>query len=88
MPGIFPSEFGYMEINTQLLWKSEGSTFVPAGTPIGYLVLVEDIEHESIIREITNDEKTNYMKQILIKQTSWEKNYSEYKDFISNIKQD
>ena len=45
-PGIYPGSFGLQELNTILLWKKQGQTFIPAGTPICQLMLIKSEKHD------------------------------------------
>lgn len=81
--GIFPSDMGLMQVNTQLIWKAPGQTVIPAGTPMAYITLIKDEEIEEEMRYFTSEEKKVYDAQRTIMDSSFERNYTEIRRSIA-----
>lgn len=83
--GIFPEDMGYMQLNTQLIWKAPGQTLIPAGTPLAHFILLKNEDYNYEIKEATKEEERAWAAQINILNSSWERNYTPMKSAIRKV---
>lgn len=82
--GIFPEDMGYMQMNSQLIWKAPGVTLVPAGTPLAHFMLIKNEDYKYEIADVTPKEEKAFKSQLTIMNSTWERNYTEIKKAIRN----
>lgn len=83
--GIFPEEMGHMQLNVQMLWKAPGKTLIPAGTPLVHLILIKNEDYEYEVSNITPEEKHAWDAQVIILNSTWERNYTPIKESIQKV---
>lgn len=83
---IFERAFGIFYVHIQMFFKQTGNFFIPAGTPIIHMQLLEDAKYNMVIRDATEEDLTFLDTQVLIKQHSYVSNYKTFKELIENVR--
>lgn len=84
--GIFDRQFGFMQINVQLLWEGgDGEFLIKAGTPLAHLILVPEINVSHTVRLVTEKEARQQQNIVDIKSCSYHQNYAVIKNNIKQV---
>lgn len=84
--GVYERDFGYFELNLQLLCKGGADEFViEAGTPLAHLILLKDEHVNSEVRYVTSEESEEMLTITVMKASKHMINYTNLKKSIKQV---